>query len=248
VKQFNNLKKFKGGFMAVTYDYTPVQSLIFGAGSMTIVYQFIFNVLGALIIFLLGLLLGKWAKKLVVKVLGSIKLSELSKKTAFEKFLEKAEVQSKIEEILGGIVRWLIILIFTVTAINMLGIPTISEVLNSVISYIPKIVAAIFVLGIGVILAGIIEKLVKGAVGQLDVKLGRLLGKVASYIMIIFASMAAINELGIAKELISILFIGFVSTLSLGFGLALGLGAKDLVSQILTDWHKQLKSEMNKKN
>jgi len=130
----------------------------------------------------------------------------------------------------------------------MLGIPTISQVLNSVLSFIPRIVSAIFVLGLGVILAGVIESLVKGAVGQFDVKLGRLLGKIASYIMVIVGAMAAFNELGIAKELINIIFIGLISTLSLGFGLAIGLGAKDLVSKILTDWYQRLKEEMEKKN
>ena len=56
--------------------------------------------------------------------------------------------------------------------------------------------------------------------------------------------MAAISELGIASEFIFILFVGFVTTLTLGFGLAIGLGAKDLVKNILDDWYKKLEKEV----
>jgi len=231
----------------MTYYDAQIQDFVLGTGAISLVSSFIPRFIGAFLIFGFGFLIGKWAKKIVVKILESINLSKLAKKTSLEAFLDKAEVKTKIEEIIGGLVKWLLVLLFTVAAINMLGIPTISDVLNSILNYVPKIVSAIFVLGIGVLLAGIIESLVKGAVGQFDVKLSRLLGKIASYIMMVMAAMAAINELGIAKELINILFIGLISMLSLGFGLAIGLGAKDLVSKILTDWYTQLKEEMDKK-
>ena len=56
--------------------------------------------------------------------------------------------------------------------------------------------------------------------------------------------MAAINELGIAQSLINTLFIGVVATLSLGIGLAIGLGAKELVAKMLMDWYgKSLKKK-----
>ncbi len=232
----------------MAYYDSPWQDILFGAGSVSIIYNIVPKLIGALIVFGIGFLLGKWAKRIVVKVLESINLSKLAQKTTLEAFLDKADVKTKIEEVIGGFVKWIIVLLFTIASINMLGIPTISDVLNGVLSFVPRIVSAIFVLGIGVLLAGVIESLVKGAAGQFDVKLGRLLGKIASYVMVIVASMAAFNELGIAKELINILFIGLVSMLALGFGLAIGLGAKDLVSTVLNDWYKQLKSEMEKKD
>ena len=80
----------------------------------------------------------------------------------------------------------------------------------------------------------------------MDIKLGRLSGRLASYLVVIFAVMAAINELGIAQSLINTLFMGLVAMLALGFGLAIGLGAKDLVSEILNNWYKDLKKEIRK--
>ncbi|NMC36510.1 hypothetical protein GYA49_05705 [Candidatus Beckwithbacteria bacterium] len=212
-----------------------------------IVYEFLPRLFGAILVFAIGLILANWTKKLTVRVLHAINLTSLLKQLGVENFLAKAEVKSKVEEIIGTILKWLVLLIFVVASVNILGLPTVSEVLNNILAYIPNIISAVFILAIGMLLAGVIEKLVKGSVAQLDVHVGRLLGKIASYIMMIFAALAAINELGIAKELINTLFIGFVSMMALGFGLAIGLGAKDLVSQILTDWYKKLERDIKKK-
>lgn len=203
-------------------------------------------ILAAIIVFIVGLILAKWSKKLIVKIFGKIQLSSLVKKSGLEPFFKKAEIRIKIEEILGDITYWLIVLIFSITTINILGLTTVSLVLNNILGYIPKILSAILVLTIGVLLASLIEKVVKGALAQVDLKIARLLAKISSYLVVIFSILASINELQIAQTLVNTLFVGFISMLALGFGLAIGLGAKDLVGQILEEWYKSLKKEMKK--
>lgn len=211
------------------------------------VIAFLPNLLGALAVFIFGLVLGGWLKAVVVKLFSLIQLSALVKKSGFNQFLEKAEVKLKLEEILGGTVRWLVIFVFSVTAINILGLTTVSEVLTGVLAYIPRVISAVLVLTVGALLAGLVEGLIKGALGQIDVKTSRLFGKVGSWLIMVFATLAAINELGIAQSLINSLFIGFVAMLALGFGLAIGLGAKDLVAEVLGEWYQNFKKEVRKK-
>ncbi|OGD62486.1 hypothetical protein A2160_00185 [Candidatus Beckwithbacteria bacterium RBG_13_42_9] len=210
------------------------------------VIAFLPNLLASLIVFLLGLILAGWLRALVVKLLGAVQLSTLVQKTGFNQFLEKAEVKLKLEEILGGVVKWLVILIFSVTAINILGLSTVSAVLQTVLGYIPRVFSAVLVLTVGVLVAGLVESVVKGALGQIDIKASRLLGKISSWLVGIFATLAAINELGIAQSLINTLFIGFVAMLALGFGLAIGLGAKDTVAEVLDEWYQTFKKEVKK--
>lgn len=210
------------------------------------IVAFLPNLVGSLIVFLLGLILANWLKSLVLGFFKAVQLPKLVKKSGFDKFLEKAEVKLKAEEIIGGLVKWLVILIFSITAVNILGLTAVSEVLTTVLVYVPKAISAILVLTVGMLLAGLVESLVKGALGQIDIKTARLVGKIASWLVGIFAILAAINELGIVRSLINILFIGFVAMLALGFGLAIGLGAKDLVSEILTQWYKNFKKDVGK--
>lgn len=213
---------------------------------LTNVLSYLPAILAALLVFLVGIVLAKWARKLTVKVLEKVKLSAIIKKSGFEPFLRKAEVQVKIEEVLGGLVKWLIILVFFITTVNILGLTTVSLVLNNILNYIPRVVSAVLVLTVGILLAGLIEGVVKGALGQVDLKTSRLLGKVSSYLVVIFATLAAINELQIAQTLVNSLFIGFMAMLALGFGLAIGLGAKDLVAEVLKDWYDNFRKEVKK--
>lgn len=222
----------------------------FTSAMQSTVFSFLFflpNVFGALVLFFIGLLLAKWGRKITIRLLNALKLSSLIQKSGIRRFLDKAEISLKIEEVFGGLVRWLIILVFFVASVNILGLTTVSRVLDSILAYIPRVFSAVIILTVGILLAGLVESFIKGALFNIDVKAGRLLAKIGSYLVIIFAILTAINELGIAQSLIGTLFIGFVAMLALGFGLAIGLGSKDLVARILNEWYEGLKKELKKK-
>ena len=218
--------------------------LLAASNILTQIFAALPTLLAALVLFLVGLVFARWGKSLTVKLLEAIRLSKVVKKSGLEQFLKKAEITLKVEEFFGNVVRWLIILIFFVAVVNVLGLTAVSQVLTSILNFIPRVVSAVLVLTASVLLAGLVESLVKGALAQIDLKTSRLLGKLSSYLVVIFGSLAAINELGIARTLINTLFIGFVAMMALGIGLAIGLGAKDLVARILNDWYENFKKEV----
>ncbi len=204
------------------------------------------QVLGAIIVAILGIVLGNWVKAITVKSLQMVRFEALIKDSKFKAFLVKAEVTDRVEEVIGTILKWLIVLTFFIAATNIVGLSAVSNVLGGVLGYIPNVVSAVIVMAIGVLLAGIVEGVVKGALASVDLKTSRLMGKIASYTVVTITTLAAFSELKIAESFINILFIGFVSMLALGFGLAIGLGAKDVIGQALSDWYKELKKDLKK--
>lgn len=231
------------------YNITNWQDAIVVAGSAVLgrLVSFLPNLFGSILVFLIGWILSGWMKSLVSKIVGLSQLHRLVSGTAVEAFFQKAEFKGKIEDVLGGAIRWIIVFIFFIAAINILGLSTVSMVLNSILAYIPKVISATLILLTGVLLAGVIEGVVKGAAGAVDVSTARLLGKLSSWVVMIFTVLASVSELGIADRFINTLIIGVVATLSLGLGLALGLGSKDLVSDILREWYKGIRRELKAK-
>lgn len=213
---------------------------------ITNVVSYFPTILAAIVVFIVGIFLAGWAKKLVVKLLKAVKLPGLFKKSGLKELFDKSDIVLKIEEVVAEIVRWLILLLFSVTAINILGLTTVSQVLNRILGYIPRAISAVFILAIAVLAAGLVENVIKGSLAQVNIKTARLLSKVGSYLVVIFGVLAAINELGIAQTFVNAIFIGLIAALSLGFGLALGLGGKDLVKNLLEEWHKDLKKSSKK--
>lgn len=204
------------------------------------------QILGAIVIATLGIVIGNWVKTLAAKSLQMINFETFIKDTKFKAFLIKAEITDKVEEVIGSILKWLIVLTFFIAATNILGLTTVSNILASVLSYVPNVISAVIVMALGVLLAGLVEGVVKGALASVDLKTSRLMGKIASYTVVTITTLAAFAELKIASGFINILFIGFVSMLTIGFGLAIGLGAKDVVGQALSDWYKELKHDLKK--
>jgi hypothetical protein len=214
---------------------------------MTSIITYIPQLLAGLLVFVLGSYISKWIKSLVLSLLSAINLTSMTKNTFIDAFLQKAEIRHKIEEILGEFLRWLVLYIFLIASVNIIGLTTVAEFLTGILGYLPQVISASLILAFGVIAAGFTESLVKSAIASFDSSTGRLVGKIASYTVVIFASLIAIGELGIAKNFINTLFTGFVAMLALGLGLAFGLGAKELVSQILSRWYKDLNSPSTKK-
>lgn len=231
------------------YDVTSWQAAL-GAVAGTALAQtigFLPNLVGAIIVLVLGVVFGNWGRAAIVKSLQLLRFENMIKDSKFKKFLKKADITQKVEDILGAIVKWIIVLIFFIAAVNILGLTTVSNLLGGVLAYVPSVLSAVIVLAIGVLLAGVVERVVKGGLATVDLKTSRLMGKIASYMVITIAALAALSELKIAESFINTIFIGFIAMLSLGFGLAIGLGAKDLVAKLLGEWHSTLQKELKKK-
>ncbi len=206
--------------------------------------SFIPTFLVALVVFLVGLLVARFARNLIVKLFSVLKLSKLTSSPSLSKFLKNADIEKKLENVFGEIIRWLIILVFSITSLNLLGLSTLTQVLSGLLNYIPSIFAALIIILAGTLLAGFLEKLVKASLSGFDVRTSRIMGKFTSYLIMVIVILAAIAQLGIAQYFINIIFIGFIAIITLAFGLGLGLGSKDLIQKILENWYKNLKKQI----
>ena len=225
--------------------YFTIENALLTAGQdvLLAIVNFIPVLFSAVLVFAFGTLVARWTKLGLVKLLNLSRLADLISTPAVKKFLKNASITKKIDDVLGEIVRYIILLIFFVTSVNLLGLSTVTQVLNGVLAYLPNIFAAILILVAGVLLAGFLEKVVKGSLGSIDLRSSRLMGKFTSYLIMVVTVLAAISQLGIAQPFVGTLFIGFVSMLSLALGLGFGLGSKDLIKQVLEDWHKNFKKD-----
>lgn len=200
---------------------------------------FLPRLVAATLIVFLGILLAKVLRKLVVKTLEAFRLSRLVEKTPLELFLKNAEVGTRFEDAVATVFYWLLLFIVLYTAVSVLGLTSLSDVLNQILGYIPHIFSALIIFLVGVLLAGFVESFVKGTLRNFDIHTARLFAKIASYMVVTIATLAAVSELGIASQFLTILFVGVVFAFSLGAGLAIGLGGQDTVRKIMSDWYKR---------
>lgn len=216
-------------------DYNSLFAPIFNS-----FVTFLPNLITAIALILIGLIISKWAKTAIIRLAVITRLSQLSKNPAIQEFLDNAQITAKIETIIGEIFKWLILLTFIITASNVLGLTAVGAILTRILSVIPSLLAALVILFLGVVLAGFLEKIVKGSLGSKDPSLSRFAGRVVSYTTMTIFILAAMSQLGIASFFIQITYVGFILTLVLALGLGIGLGSKDIFKKVFEDWYKKV--------
>lgn len=187
---------------------------------------------GALIVFLIGWIVAVALGKVVEQIVRALRVDRLLMQLELEKPIARAGWKLNSGAFIGGLVRWFLIIVFLLAAVNILGLTQVSGFLRDVVLYIPNVIVAAIILVIAALVAGAVEHVVRGSVEAAGYK-GAFAGVVARWAIWIFAFIAALFQLGIATALLQTLVTGFVAVLVLSFGLAFGLGGRDAAASFL---------------
>jgi len=198
-------------------------------------------VIGALVILIIGWILSGILARLVSGALRRAGVDRMFAEHGGAVYGQRAQ-QFQPSTVAGEIVKWAIRLVFLVAAANALGMPQVSQLLNQVLLWIPNLVVAAIILLVAPLLAQFVRGAIETAAGGMGFSNGRLLGQIAQYAIIAFAVVIAINQVGIAAELVNTLWLGVVAALALAFGLAFGLGGRDVAAEITRSWYDQSRS------
>jgi hypothetical protein len=195
------------------------------------------RILGFIIIVAIGWFISSLLARAVVGLLRAIRFDELMQRSGLADFMSKMGTGIDSVGIVAGIVKWIVRIVVLLVAFNTLGLPAVSDVMRQFLLWLPNLVVAIFVLFIGGIAARALGNVVRGATAEGGFANPETLSNVSRTAVWAFAIVVAINQLGIATNLINTLFTGFVGALAIALGLSFGLGGRDLASRTLENWY-----------
>jgi len=197
---------------------------------------FLPNLAGAILIFLIGILLAfvtrTIAKRLLKNAGRLIPNKRVRERIRPERMERSAEVISKV-------LYWIILFFFLTAATEVLGLPVVTTWLSGVAIYLPKALVAILIGAAGVIGGLIVRDVVSGAALSAGIHYGATLGTLAYYAILLVTLFVGIQQIGIDIQFLTILMTILLSGLFLGFALAFGLGARTAVSNILASHYLQ---------
>jgi len=202
---------------------------------------FIPNLVGAVVVFVVGWFIASWAGLGVTKVLNWLKLNQFFVKSQWDEALEKAGIKSDVAGFIGQICRWVLVITFLSASVEVLGLVTFAALLTKVVAWLPNVIVAILMMVVAVILADILEKIVVVSLVKARMKHTHLASLAVKWSIYIFALFAILMQLDVASFLVQTIFTGVIAILVIGCGLALGLGAKDVVKDLLEDLTRKLK-------
>ncbi|WP_421684351.1 mechanosensitive ion channel [Stutzerimonas urumqiensis] len=210
------------------------QSLITAMSSMwASVAAFIPRLFGALLVVLIGFAVAKLLDTLLSKVLAKLGLDRLMAGTGLTKLLGRAGIRAPVSTLIGKIIYWFVLLVFLVSAAESLGLERVSSTLDVLALYVPKVLGAALILLGGILLAQLVSGLVRGAAESVGLEYAGGLARIAQGLVVVISISVAVGQLEVKTELLNYVIAITLISVGLAAALALGLGSRDLVGQIL---------------
>lgn len=210
---------------------------------LTQIGQFLVNVLLVLLILIIGWPISKFIKLLVTKGLRIIKLDVLSERIELDNILAKGGITYSLSELIGIVCYWLAILVTIIVALNIINVTIAADLLSQLVRYIPNVIAAIFILIMGMFVATLLRNIVRTAAINAGITQVNILSKIIEVVIIIFAVAIALEQLNIGAKIIELIVTITLGSLGLAVALAFGLGCKDIAARSLSELIEKLKKK-----
>jgi len=208
---------------------------------------FIANLVLALVIFLVGYLISIGIGKLIAEILKSVKFNKLFEKEGWRKAIQRANIELNPADFIGAIFKWVFIIVSLVIAVDVLKLTSFAGFLTQVLGYIPNVIVAVLVFVVAMVISDIVEKLIRVTVERLKVGYGYIVSTIVKWAIWVFAFFLILDQLLpqslLIKTLYTAIVYGVVGALSLGIGLAIGLGGKETAGKIISDIHRKSAGE-----
>jgi hypothetical protein len=222
---------------ALTTSLATALSLFLGA---------IPRIIGFLVILIIGWLIAGALAAAVAAILRAVRFNDLAQRSGIAGFVQNMGLRADPSGVLADIVKWFVRLLVLVVAFDALGLPAVSAVLQQFLLWIPNLIVAVVILVIAGLAANALSNLIRGATAQAGFDNPDLLATIARVAVWAFGIVVAVNQIGVAQELVNTLFMGFVGALALAAGLAFGLGGRETAGQIVDNWYRRSRANQPK--
>jgi hypothetical protein len=173
--------------------------------------------------------LGRWVERLAARFGLDAFLASLG----VAKPLERAGLELHASLALGGFVRWFIVLVVLTAVSDVLRLSAVSLFLRAIATYLPQLVTALLILLAGAIIADFLERLVRASTSVAHAATSGFLGTLTRGVIWLFALLTALDQLGVAEDLLQTITTGIIAMLAIAGGIAFGLGGREAAATLI---------------
>lgn len=204
---------------------------------LNITLSMIPNIFVALILLIAGYYLAKFIADLLINLLESTGLNNMTKVLS----VNQAEKVNRVNlsQIIGRTVQVIIIVFFAVEALNVLQLNVLNSIGAAVIAYLPLAVSALIILGLGFIGGNFLGNYIGRTSGN------RFFGEMIKYTIVIFAVFMTLDQLNFAASIVNLAFLFVIAGLSIAFAISFGVGGREFAKRQLEKFEVKMKKEKN---
>jgi hypothetical protein len=196
-------------------------------------FGFIPNVIGFLLILLVGWLIAKIIRTLITKGLEAVGTDRALHESPAGEYVERFSPGASPSRLIGAVAFWFIFLFVLTAAFSALKIPAVTAFMTEVLNYLPNVIAAVIIFVIAAALAGAIGGLVAKLLG--DTPTGKVVASAVPALIMVIAVFMILNQLRIAPQIVTLTYTFLLGSVALAGALAFGLGGREVAGRMLQD-------------
>jgi hypothetical protein len=200
------------------------------------VVGFLPRLIGFLVILLIGWLIARVVKALLVKALHGLGLDRALSSGSAGPYVARAMPGTRPSQVIGTIAFWFLFLGAFAIAVSQLGIQALDNFVQSIVAYLPNVAVAILIFVVAGALAGAASRLVTAALG--NTAAGRIAGTVVPVVIMGVATFMILDQLNIAPAIVETTYIALLGAAALAMALAFGLGGRDVAARMLEEAYR----------
>lgn len=209
----------------------PVSGLLYRVGEQFVGY--LPHLVGGLVLIGVGWLLSWLVKRLVVQFCVILRLDRLLRRFRWGAGFAKADVRFALFEWIGNLAAFVVFIVFLDAALIAMQLDVLARLLEEAVSFVPKLVIAAAIFGLGWVISGGAARALLRALRQEDIPLATLIARFARLILMIFFFAMSLTEIGIARDIVIIGFASIIITLCLAVLILLWLSGPEGAARIL---------------
>lgn len=196
---------------------------------------------GAMIILFAGYLLAKLIEKGSERLLRRLRLNQWLERGGVLEAVERTGSTFNPTRVVGKLLFWFVMFAVIMLAANALGMESLAAVFAELVGYIPSLMSAIVILVVGIVLGRFTGGLIMASAGA--VQGGPTLARVGRWMVVVLAVFMALQELGIAPDIVTTAFAILFGAVALAMALAFGLGNRELAGEVTREWYTRYREE-----
>ncbi len=210
-------------------------------GSLEQLYGYVPALFGALVILFAGYLLARLLEKGTDRLMRRIHFNQILEKGGVMQAVERSGSHVNPTRVAGSLVFWFVMFAVMLVAANALGLQSLANVFSELVSYIPSVIASIVIMIVGIVLGGFVGGLIMASAG--GIRGGPTLARAGKGGVLMLATFMALQELGVATEIVTTAFAILFGAIALALSLSFGLGNRELAGEVTRNWYRRYREE-----
>lgn len=209
--------------------------------SFALLGEFVPALFGALVILFAGYLVAKVVEKGTKSLLRRLHFNRLLERGGVLQAVERSGSSLNPAKVIANLLFWVVMFAVLLIAASAIGLDSLANVFTELMSYIPSVIAAIVIIILGIVLGGFVGGLIMASAGGLHG--GPWLARIGRGGVIVLAVFMALQELGIATDIVTTAFAILFGAVALALSLSFGLGNRELAGEVTRDWYERYRAE-----